>query len=973
MDYGVKFDILINEVAASTALSKFSKTVQIEVPKIIQNLNRIAVPLEKIAAQINIINSTKLSLNTAPASAKIKALKAEVKSLQTQLKATGNAVGGIGAGAAAGATGMRGRRGLVAPSARVPQAGVNMSKIRKSLLPNATFAGVGVPLAAMGVTAMAVGGVAYLMKESAKFEDVMQNVRNVLRSTDKDASTFMERFQLMSKHVRQVGIDTKYSSTDVAEATKYLAMAGMNMETIDKSMMPIANIATLSDAPLDRIADVVTNIMAGFKITADSMGGVSDVLASTVTRSNTNVMELAEGFKFAAGAMSLANISFHEGASALGILSNAGIKGTVAGTGMRSMIIRMIKPTKKAQETLDRLGVSFINVDKNGKQSFKTLEDIFQQFRDKKATAQDMYTIFDKIAGTPAVNLLENLEKFKELSLASQVSGGTAAYLAAEKMKTAVGLTDQIGSKLEDLGLKAYQNIEKYLIKLLSGISEFLGSSEAESIFIGFARGFRIFTETVIDFTKFIYNNWDALKWLIGGTFVFTKVNAIITTLASTFRILPGVLTPVATAAVTAGTAMGGAASSASTFASALAPLKIAAITAAFSGFLTIAGLSAYKLWTTKKEAEQLFETLDNPSTKFRTLEQAQIALSAVRDIANETTGAIMTLTDKAFEAAPAKSGWGWHIFDTATEGIAQITDWLAEVQVLPGQKANMQAISRGVRSGSRSLMESSGVYDEALKKTTGTQVTKNIENLMQDVQKVAFSGDTKAYAGVDKTLSSKIDQWKKESEKRKSFADLSTSIPLETRVGMSKEYASDMLSQYRDQYEFISSTRQMISSGLKYEAERGFMGLGVLGKGGVNSLMKPGTNVPDPEKVVRFMTDASKANVSKELIDKAVKTFGLGGALSTDIKVDKDYQTQIKTMGMEDEFSGLGGGGTSIGGGYSGTGKMKAQSNRNIIVNIENLLNIETAELLEGKEHIKDIIVQTLTDSIKDVEISYQ
>lgn len=75
----------------------------------------------------------------------------------------------------------------------------------------------------------------------------------------------------------------------------------------------------------------------------------------------------------------------------------------------------------------------------------------------------------------------------------------------------------------------------------------------------------------------------------------------------------------------------------------------------------------------------------------------------------------------------------------------------------------------------------------------------------------------------------------------------------------------------------------------------------------------------------------------------------------------------------MEDEFSGLGGGGSGSGGNYSGTGKMKSQSNRNIIVNIENLLNIETAELLEGRDHIKDILVQTLTDAIKDTEISYQ
>lgn len=979
MDYGVKFDILINEVAASTALTKFSNTVQVEVPKIIANLSKIKVPLADLSKSIAAINvelktlsNTKLRLNTREASLKITDLKRQIKALQAQL----GSVGGAAAGAARAASGAAvAGTGRVAVG-RVPAAGVNLSQLRKSIIPNATFAGVGVPLAAMGVTAMAVGGISYLMKESAQFEDIMQSVRNILRSTDKDASTFQDRFDTMAKSVRQVGIDTKYSSKEVASATKYLAMAGMDIATIEKSMMPIANLATMSNVDVAIVADVVTNIMAGFKISADSMGAVSDILASTATRSNSTVLELAEGFKFGAGAMSLANISFHEGAAALGVLSNAGIKGTVAGTGMRAMIIRMIKPTKKAQETLDRLGVSFTTIDKNGKESFKTLEKIFQEFRDKKASAEDMYTIFDKIAGTPAVNLLENLDRFKAMSIASTVAGGSAAYFAAEQMKTAVGLTDQIGSKFEDLGLKAYQSIEPYLIKLLGGLSDFLSTSDAEGMFLGFARGFRVFTETMVDFTKFIYNNWDALKWLLGGTFVFTKVNSILTALINTFRIMPGVLSPIAASITASGTALTAASTAGSAFTAALAPLKMAAITGGISALITVIALGAYNLWSTKKEAEHLFESLDNPSTKFRTLEQAQTAIMAIRDNANLATEAVATLTDKTFAASPANAGWGWHLFDFSTEGISQILDTLAYIQVLPGTRDNLRFAASKIRRGSKIAMEYGGVYDEAISKSSGRLVTKNVENLMQDLQKVAFSGDTGAYAGVDRTLSMKIDEWSKESAKRKPFKELSESLSKESAIGMSKEYADDMLKTYRDQYEYISSTRKMISSGLFYEAERGFQSLGVLGAGGAKGLMKPGTDIPDPEKVVRFMTDASKANVSKELIDKAVKTFGLTSALDTTIKTNNEYQPRITNQdlgeGMEG-FESLPGSAVGSGGGYSGAGKMKSQSNRNIIVNIENLLNIETAELLDGKESIKDQVVQVLMDAVKDVELAYQ
>lgn len=977
MDYGVKFDILINEVAASTALSKFSKTVQIEVPKIIQNLNRIAVPLEKIAAQINIINSTKLSLNTAPASAKIKALKAEVKLLQTQLKATGNAVGGIGAGAAVGASGMRGRRGLVAPSARIPQAGVNMSQLRKNLLPNATFAGVGVPLAAMGVTAMAVGGISYLMKESAKFEDTMVAVQNILRSTDKDASTFESRFASMAKNVRQVGIDTKYSSTDVAEATKYLAMAGMNIETIDKSMMPIANLAALSDAPLDKMADVVTNIMTGFKISADSMGAVSDVLASAVTRSNTTVLEMAEGFKFSAGAMSLTGTSFHEGAAALGVLSNAGIKGTVAGTGLRAMFIRMIKPTKKAQETLDRLGISFTKVGDNGKEMFKPIEQIFQEFRDSKASAEDMYTIFDKIAGTPAVNLLENLGKFREMVLASKIAGGTAAYYAAERMKTAVGLTDQIGSKLEDLGLKAYQSIEKYLISLLGDISNFLSTSESEEVFMSFAKNFRVFTETVIDFTKFVYNNWDYLKWLLGGTFVFSKVNAVFTTLVNTFRLFPSVLAPVAAAAGQAATATGG-------FGMALNSLKAGGIIGLASIAVTNLGLIGYSLWSTGRDADQLYDKLDDPSVDFIALKNAMNALDGVKSSADEASDAVRTLTDKAFEAAPARKGLGWQLFDrvlnvyeSGVVGKGFLKTALGIAGPLGGVASGLlggaEALGADPAKAGRGFMRSMGVYDEALEKSLLYQTNKNAGAYLKDIQKNALGDDKTSAIAAISDLSVKASEWRNKAKTREPFSETSEIASYDKRVGISKEYADTMVKLYESQME-LGEVRKMLVSPQKFEVEKGFQELGILGKEGIRAMMKPGTDIPDPGKVVEFMTKASKKQVGSAIIENAVKTFGFAEALKTDITVDKEYQPTIRSLGMEDEFGNLGGGGGSgSGGNYSGTGKMKSQSNRNIIVNIENLLNIETAELLEGRDHIKDILVQTLTDAIKDTEISYQ
>lgn len=176
------------------------------------------------------------------------------------------------------------------------------------------------------------------LTEAVEYSNIMQTAHSILRVADDDLGTFETRFSNMANYVRQIGVETKFTAIEVAGAVKYLSMAGMGVSTIMESIRPITNLALIGDNDIAEIADLATNIMAGYNIKSSSMGSVADILASTVSRSNVNIVEVAESYKMAAGYLKLSGVDFTEASAAIGILGNAGMKGTMAGTGFASYV-----------------------------------------------------------------------------------------------------------------------------------------------------------------------------------------------------------------------------------------------------------------------------------------------------------------------------------------------------------------------------------------------------------------------------------------------------------------------------------------------------------------------------------------------------------------------------------------------------------------------------------------------------------
>lgn len=365
------------------------------------------------------------------------------------------------------------------------------------------------------------------LTKAVEYTNIMTSAQSILRVADNDLTTFENRFTKMALYVRKIGVETKFTAVEVAGAVKYLSMAGMGIDAINASIRPIVNLALIGDNDVSQIADLATNIQTGYDIKNSGMGSVADILASTVSRSNVNVMEMAESYKMAAGYMRMAGVEFTESAAAIGILGNMGVKGTMAGTSLRAMATRFAKPTRESQKVLDRLGVKFTEYrDIYGKQveKLRPLADIFEDLNKKGATVGDMQAIFGKIGGNAAMMFVRNYDQLRTLTVQNRGSHGISSELAKVKQDNTKGLWAQVTSLLTESFMQGYEVLEP-IIK--STLRDFLAKFSAPE----FARGLTSIGQSILNILSLLGSvaswftrNFHWIEPLLFSGFVATKL-----------------------------------------------------------------------------------------------------------------------------------------------------------------------------------------------------------------------------------------------------------------------------------------------------------------------------------------------------------------------------------------------------------------------------------------------------------------
>lgn len=334
--------------------------------------------------------------------------------------------------------------------------------------------GIASMLKGMGVM-YGITGIGQLVSDAfndyVTYDNIMQTTKNILHAHDNGLG-FGGRFAQMARTVRNVGVETKFTAPEVADAAKFLAMAGYKLPDINQSIRPIADVALVGDTELGTTADLMTNIMTAYNIRPGQVRQAADIMTNTFTMSNTTLTELAEAYKYSAGLFAANGISFQESAAALGVLGNAGIKGSQAGTTMRTILANLRNQTDKQGKAWGNLyymkdGKKVHISPKDSNNNLRSLVDIFGDLakvdeyqRSQGGAGVDMYKIFHKTAAQGATALLAQVKTWNDIIANNFMSNGMVEKLADAKKNTISGLWAQLTSMFTEDGIKAFGGVD---------------------------------------------------------------------------------------------------------------------------------------------------------------------------------------------------------------------------------------------------------------------------------------------------------------------------------------------------------------------------------------------------------------------------------------------------------------------------------------------------------------------------------
>ncbi|MDT6785932.1 phage tail tape measure protein, partial [Enterococcus faecium] len=203
------------------------------------------------------------------------------------------------------------------------------------------------PLIGVGVAAAKVGG---------DFEEQMSRVKAISGATGKS-------FDELRQQAVDLGAKTAFSAKESAAGMENLASAGFSAQEIMKAMPGLLDLAAVSGGDVALASENTATALRGFGLEASEAGHVADVFARAAADTNAEVGDMGEALKYVAPVANSMGISLEETAAAIGIMSDAGIKGSQAGTTLRGALSRLARPTKAMQDTMDNLGVSFYDAD----------------------------------------------------------------------------------------------------------------------------------------------------------------------------------------------------------------------------------------------------------------------------------------------------------------------------------------------------------------------------------------------------------------------------------------------------------------------------------------------------------------------------------------------------------------------------------------------------------------------------------
>ena len=339
----------------------------------------------------------------------------------------------------------------------------------------------------MPVSSAVAGLGAVSIKTSADFDSAMSQVAAVSGATGDD-------FEALRDKAREMGSKTKFSATEAAEAMNYMAMAGWKTEDMLSGIEGIMNLAAASGEDLATTSDIVTDALTAFGLTAQDSGHFADLLAAASSNANTNVSMMGETFKYCAPIAGALGYTAEDTAEAIGLMANAGIKSSQAGTSLRTIMTRLQGELELSGEALGDVTIQTANADGSMREFSNIIADCRSAFskmtESEKAAAAE--TLVGKNAMSGFLALMNaapgDIEKLESAisTCSDEVDGysGAAEKMAAVMQDNLNGQITILKSQLQELAISFGDALMPAVRKVVTAVQGFIdklnGMSESQ-------------------------------------------------------------------------------------------------------------------------------------------------------------------------------------------------------------------------------------------------------------------------------------------------------------------------------------------------------------------------------------------------------------------------------------------------------------------------------------------------------------
>lgn len=322
---------------------------------------------------------------------------------------------------------------------------------------------------AFAALGLAVGGLALfknITKTGIDFEQTMTTVAGVMRATAKESKA-------LTAAARKMGETTEWSASEAGGALQFLGMAGFEANKAIKALPGTLDLATAGQIGLGRAADIATNALTAMGLEVEELERINDVFVGTITRSNTNMEMMAESFKYAAPVARAYGYTVEELSGLIGMLGNAGIQGSMAGTQLAMAI-------QKTNDVAKKFGVE------GGK-----FVDVLEQLRKKGYASTEVMTAFGLRAGRAAGVLYEATDATREFQETLANVSGEAGRLA-DKMRSTIGASfKELKSVIESLALDVFETYRNELKDMVVNTTTWI--RENKDSILGFVESVKAF------------------------------------------------------------------------------------------------------------------------------------------------------------------------------------------------------------------------------------------------------------------------------------------------------------------------------------------------------------------------------------------------------------------------------------------------------------------------------------------------